>query len=68
MDKAHKKTDKKLSKLEKELLEVYKETYKNIDKEIRKILDNPKFKPGENNYILISKLKGKTGGRGSITK
>ena len=57
MDKAHKKTDKKLSKLEKELLEVYKETYKNIDKEIRKILDNPKFKPGENNYILISKLK-----------
>ena len=57
MDKAHKKTDKKLSKLEKELLEVYKESYKNIDKEIRKILDNPKFKPGENNYILISKLK-----------
>ena len=27
MDKAHKKTDKKLSKLEKELLEVYKESY-----------------------------------------
>lgn len=57
VDKAHKETDKKLSKLEKELLQVYKEAYKSIEKEIRKILNNPKFKEGENNYIFISKLK-----------
>lgn len=57
MDKAHKKTDKILNNLEKDLLQTYNKAYKSIDKEIRKILNNPKFKEGENNYALISKLK-----------
>lgn len=57
MDKAHNKTDKLLDDLEKDLLKVYSKAYTEISKEIKKILDNPNFKEGVNNYALISKLK-----------